>query len=257
MILTADYHTHTPYSHGQNTVAENVQRAKELGMKEVGITDHGFLQLSMGLKRKELPAFLQECTDAEKEYGIRVLKGMEANILGEDGETDMTEKDYEKFDLFVCGKHVFIKYSTMRDFNYYLFGNFMTYHFHLKPKQKLIDFNTKAYINMIKNNPVDIVSHLCYQAPADALEVAKCAADYGTYIELNTKKKHLTDEQLLQMLDTKVRFVIDSDAHTASRVGDTKLVEEQLARINFPMDRIDNIDGRLPNFRFTEYKKRM
>ena len=30
MILTADYHTHTPYSHGRNTVAENVKKAKEL-----------------------------------------------------------------------------------------------------------------------------------------------------------------------------------------------------------------------------------
>ena len=35
MILTADYHTHTPYSHGKNTVFENVARAKELGLKSV------------------------------------------------------------------------------------------------------------------------------------------------------------------------------------------------------------------------------
>jgi hypothetical protein len=27
--------------------------------------------------------------------------------------------------------------------------------------------------------------------------------------------------------------------------------------LQFPMDRIDNIDGRLPNFRFTEFKKHM
>ena len=56
---------------------------------------------------------------------------------------------------------------------------------------------------------------------------------------------------------TDVRFVVNSDAHSASRVGDTKLVEEQLARIDFPMDRIDNIDGRYPNYRFTEFKKHL
>jgi histidinol phosphatase-like PHP family hydrolase len=88
--------------------------------------------------------------------------------------------------------------------------------------------------------------------------VAKCAADYGTYIELNSKKRHLTDEALMEIVQkTDARFIIDSDAHSAERVGDTKIVEEQLARIQFPMERIDNIDGRYPNFRFTEFKKHM
>ena len=43
MILTADYHTHTPYSHGKNTVLENAQAAKKLGLKQLAITDHGTL----------------------------------------------------------------------------------------------------------------------------------------------------------------------------------------------------------------------
>ena len=55
MILTADYHTHTPYSHGKGTVEENAARAKELGLKQIGITDHGFSHLAFGLKRKKVP----------------------------------------------------------------------------------------------------------------------------------------------------------------------------------------------------------
>jgi histidinol phosphatase-like PHP family hydrolase len=90
------------------------------------------------------------------------------------------------------------------------------------------------------------------------LEVAKCVADYGTYIELNSKKVHLTDEELCEIVaKTSARFIIDSDAHSASRIGDMKIVEEQLARIDFPLDRIDNVDGRNPKFRFAEFKKRM
>jgi len=98
---------------------------------------------------------------------------------------------------------------------------------------------------------------LNYLCPADALEVAKCSADYGTYIELNSKKEHLTDEELNDIVQkTSARFVVDSDAHSASRVGDTARVEQQLARLNFPMDRIDNIDGRTPTLRFKDYKSR-
>lgn len=57
MILTADYHTHTPYSHGKGTVEENAARAKELGLKQIGITDHGFSHLAFGLKREKSSRF--------------------------------------------------------------------------------------------------------------------------------------------------------------------------------------------------------
>ena len=53
-----------------------------------------------------------------------------------------------------------------------------------------------------------------------------------------------------------MRFIIDSDAHTPDRVGDTKLVDKILSRVEIPRDRIDNIDGRKPNFRFRAYKEK-
>ena len=257
MILTADYHTHTPYSHGKGTVEENAARAKELGLKQIGITDHGFSHIAFGLRRKRVPALIAECRAASEKLGIDVLVGMESNIRGVSGLTDLTERDYENFDLFICGKHVFIAYETFGDWWHYFGGNFTVDKFGRRPPKALVERNTRAYINMIKKNPVDIVSHLNYVCPADAAEVAKCAADYGTYIELNSKMVHLTDEDLFAVVETGVRFVVDSDAHSVDRVGDTKLVEEQLARVHVPPERIDNIDGRLAVFRFAEFKKHM
>ena len=58
------------------------------------------------------------------------------------------------------------------------------------------------------------------------------------------------------MAQTGVRFVIDSDAHSADRVGDTRIAEQLLSRAGVPLDRIDNIEGREPKFRFAEYKLR-
>ena len=58
MILTADYHTHTKYSDGKYTVLENVARAKELGLQEIGITEHGFSHLFFGIHRKEMKKFI-------------------------------------------------------------------------------------------------------------------------------------------------------------------------------------------------------
>ena len=258
MILTSDYHIHTPYSHGKHTVAENAARAKALGLKEIAISDHGFSHVAFGLRRRKLDAFINDCKKATEEYGLPVLVGTEANIRGVDGKCDLTEKDFEKFDRYFCGVHICVWYDKFSDFTMYGCGNFLSRKFKKSPSDKLIERNTKAYINAVKNNPVDAVTHLCFLCPANALEVAKCAADYGTYIELNSKKQHLSDEQLMEIVDkTDVRFIVNSDAHEKERVGDFKLVEAQLTRVNFPMDRIDNIDGRLPNFRFTEFKKHL
>ncbi len=258
MVLTGDYHTHTPYSHGKNTVAENVAAAQKLGMQEIAITDHGFAHKAFGIKRKAVAACRKECEEAEKIYGVKVLLGMEANIRGYSGITDLTEKDYELFDVFNCGYHVFISCKPFSHTFGYFLGNLLSRKLCRRPSQKLIERNTKAYIAAIEKNPIDTLTHLSFVCPANVLEVAKCASDHGTYIELNSKKAHLTDDELCEIAQkTSARFLINSDAHSANRVGDTMLLDEQLARIDFPMDRIDNIDGRLPTFRFAEYKKRM
>ena len=258
MILTGDYHTHTPYSHGKNTVEENVARAKELGLKQIGITDHGYSHLAFGLRRRETQAYVAECKAAAEKYGVDVLVGIESNILGVRGKADLKDKDYENFDLYLAGHHMAIWHDTPADFFLYFGGNLVWEKMFKKPPQWLVKRNTKAYINAIKNNPLDAITHINFVCPCDTLEVAKCAADYGTYLELNSKKTHISDEQLVEILDkTQVRFIIDSDAHHVSRIGDTKLVEAQLARVNFPLERIDNIQGRYPHFRFAEFKKHL
>ena len=49
--------------------------------------------------------------------------------------------------------------------------------------------------------------------------------------------------------------MVDSDAHSPDRIGDNKLFLETAKRVNFPFDRIMNIDGRIPDLRFQRYKK--
>ena len=258
MILTADFHTHTPYSHGKNTVAENAEQAKKKGLKAIAITDHGFTHLAYGIRRSEVAAMTAECRAAEERFGIRVLCGIEGNVGGLCGRGDLTEKDFENFDVYLCGYHTTTIYKHAGDFFVNCLGNIFHHHLKFPATKTLYKRNTEAYIQTIRKNPIDVLTHLSFQCVCDTLEVAKCAADHGTYIELNSKKMHLTDEQLMEIVDkTDARFVIDSDAHSADRVGDTALVEKQLARLSFPMDRIDNVDGRIPSFRFTEFKKRM
>ena len=256
MLLAGDYHTHTIYSHGKGTVLENAMRAKEIGLQEIAITDHGFEQLAFGLRHERIPQLIADCKEASRQTGIPVYVGTEANLCDENGRTDLREEDYQDFDIFLMGIHRFVKFTHFRDLWNMFVRNSVDTTFHIRPSKSLIRYNTNAYINSIKKNPIDAVTHLNYQSFCDVVEVAKAARDYGTYIELNAKKVHLTDEELVKVRDTGVRFIIDSDAHTVDRVGDTKLVDKILARVEIPRERIDNIDGRKPNFRFRAYKEK-
>lgn len=256
-MLTFDYHTHTTYSHGTGSILDNALAAKKAGLKGIAITDHGFSHLLFPMKRKLVDQMKRECMEAEEISGITVKLGIESNIVGEEGTCDLKPIDYEKIDVFLAGIHRAVWYPTGLDLERVLIENIFTDFTKIKPSKQLIDYNTKIYCNAIKNNPIDVLTHPLYGVFADPVTIAKCCADYGTYFEINTKKIHLNYEQWEKVIQTKVNFVLNSDAHSPDRVGDIKLFLEQDEVVHFPKDRIFNIDGRTPDFRYEEFKKRL
>ena len=259
MILTGDYHTHTVFSHGKGTILENANEAKKIGLKEIAITDHGYGHHAFGIKQKKLPLMKKLCEEATKETGVNVLLGLECNILGISGKTDMKTEDLDKFDVYLAGIHKFILYDKTAEW-FKLYGaNLITRKLKKdKPSKSLIKRDTEVYINAIKNNPIDILAHPNYCFYADVVEVAKCCRDYNTLFEIDARKEHLTDEEWLRVAETGVKFVIDSDAHKPLNVGKIDSVIKMIERTSFPVNQIVNINGEMPkNMRFSEYKKHM
>lgn len=255
-MIDYDFHTHTVYSHGTGSIMENALVAKNKGIKLIGITDHGFNHPCYRVKRKYLPQMKEECAGAYGQTGVKVLLGIEANIIGISGATDVKKSDYEYLDLYLAGIHRFVKCDKFSDYFKLLGANMFANAFRVKPPKSLVRDCTAAYVNAIKNNPIDIVTHVNFCCFADAVEVARCCEDYGTYFEINTKKTHLSDEEWQNVIDkTNVGFVVDSDAHSPDRVGDTLLADELMKRVKFPENRIFNMYGNVPNLRYTRFKK--
>ena len=255
MILSADFHTHTRFSDAHDTVLAMAQRAKELGLKAIAITDHGFSHVCFGVRRKKKEQYFKDIREAREKTGVNVLVGMEGNILGRQGGSCLTEEDYRDFDVYLAGFHVFSHHESFRDFVNGWSG-YLRYNMGLNGPKRLIKDQTLAYIRTVERNPIDVLAHVNFQCFADSVEVAKCCRDYGTYFEISGKKTHFTDDELDKIVQTGVRFVVNSDAHSTDRVGDIRIAVEQIKRVGVPLDRIDNIDGKMPVFRFAEYKKR-
>ena len=255
MILTSDYHTHTTFSHGKGSVLDNANAAKNAGLKEIGISDHGFAHPAFGLRKRKLPQLKKDCEQATLITGVKTLVGIESNIVGRDGTVDLKPSLYDYFDIFLAGLHKFVEFKIGTFFSVSAPDIMATYLKKKEVSKGLIKRNTETFINVIKKNPVDVITHLNYFCFADVKEVGKACADYGTYIELNSKKVHLSDDEIAELLKTDVSFVINSDAHTPDRVGEISLVENMIKRLDFPLGRIKNIDGRLPDFRFKKFKE--
>ena len=255
MKLSADYHTHTTFSHGKGSIIDNAVSAKNAGIKVLGITDHGFSHPAFGIRPRKIKAMQEQIKIAKDQTGVDVLLGIESNIIGIDGTIDIKPKHYDQFDLIIAGLHKFVLYKPYTYVALFFPNFFREKILSGKPSKSLIERNTKTYINVIKNNPVDIISHINFGAFSNPVEVAKVARDYNTRIELNAKKTHITDEELYEMANTGVHFVINSDAHSPNRVGEISLVLKQLERVNVKKEQIDNVDGKIPKLRFAQFKE--
>ena len=86
MNIIMDLHTHTIASgHGYSTLKENIEAAKERGLKYLGLSEHG-----PKLPGGPHPFFFSNYRCIPRQYGeLRLLCGAEANIMDSKGSLDM------------------------------------------------------------------------------------------------------------------------------------------------------------------------
>ncbi len=251
MAFFGDYHTHTTYSHGKGSVADNARAAAAVGLKEIAITDHGLRHIMFGIKRRELDALRADCARATAETGVKVYAGIENNFNSFSGLLDARPEDLERLDIIQGGFHKAVyAYSFGEQFSFQL-RNLVR---GAKASQKLIVKNTDAYLKLIDNYELDFIGHLNRDIKADALTVARYAKQKGTYIELNSKRMTLTDAELEKMAEEGVEFVCNSDAHSPSRVGDMSAAVAAIERLHIPYSLIANWE-RFPSFRSHNYRR--
>ena len=245
MTIYGDFHTHTKYSHGKGTVEENVKEAALKGLKSIAITDHGLSHIVFGLRRKKIEKLKKDIENIKDKYDINILMGVEANITGLSGKIDLKPSDYDMFDVVLMGFHKCVYPDSAKDFFKFFFKNYFNKN---SASNSTLRDNTNAFVNAIKNNKVDVLTHINHHIMVDCKEIAKVCADYGTLLEINSKRISYSDEQFMEMYDTGVNFIVNSDAHVPCKVGNFEIATDFIKRFNIPVSRIANAD-KLPKFR--------
>ena len=219
ITLYADYHTHTIYSHGTGTIMDNVMAAKSKGLTEIAITDHGIRHFTFGVKKKNIVKMRAEIDRINENCdGIKVLLGMECNIISTEGDIDMNDEIRKYLDILLVGYHMMVKPKSLKD-TWNIYGlNYLDKFFSYNT-EKIKEKNTIAIAKAIEKHKIDIITHPGARIPIDTAYIAPIAAKAGTALEINSHSSAMTAEHVKAAAKYGVKFVIDSDAHRPEDVG--------------------------------------
>ena len=125
MKITHDMHTHTTYSHGNNSIAKMVAKARKLGLTAITISDHGRSHPVFGVRkgnfakmRAEIDALNQKYTD------IEIYLSVESNIIGANGDIDIKAEEKKYCDWICAGYHYGYFPASLKDIFVFAIPNY-------------------------------------------------------------------------------------------------------------------------------------
>ena len=216
--MKIDLHIHTVASgHAHNTILEYMNQAKKLKMKAIGISDHGPNVADAIISELYFRTLRQI---PRKIGGLLIFKGIEANIINENGDIDISDGTIESLDYVMANFHKNTDYQDRG--------------------KKL---NTEVILKTIKSGKVNIISHpfLTKFFNIDIKRMSEEACKNNVLLELNlyylSKSKNNPDiiPNIKIMVDVvkqyKKKFIIGSDAHNIWELADDsslKAIKKQI-----------------------------
>lgn len=242
MRYLIDLHIHTNVNpHAYSTLEENIRSAQEKGMRVIAITNHGpALQDSPHwwslVNMRVIPEYVGD---------LRVLKGVETNIIDENGNFDINQRIYDVMDIILCGLHTVEAYGDPSD----------------------IIKNTRAVINMIRSQKIDIMVHLGNpQFPLEYELVVQEAVKAGVAIEINNsslknsrKGSRPNCKKILELCKKYEAMVsLGTDSHISYDIGEFKEAQLLIEEVGYPVESIINYSMKnLDKFLENRRKKRV
>ncbi len=213
--IRGDVHAHTTATDGRCSIQEMAEAALARGYEYMAITDHSKnLAMTNGLDAKRAREHMKKIreVDAEMEGRIRVLTGIEVDILG-DGELDLPDDILAEMDIVIASVHT-------------LFN---------QPRKEM----TERVLRAVENPYVRVLGHptgrlLLLREPFDfdlGAVLDRCA-ELGVAVEQNSSPERLdlNDVHLRTAHEKGCRIVINTDAHHTSHYGNIQYGMRQLRR---------------------------
>ncbi|KGF14670.1 phosphoesterase [Peptostreptococcus sp. MV1] len=244
MKILADYHTHTIFSCGNNekrrhakgTIEENVLAAIDKGLEVIGISEHGFNHNFYGLSRKNAKREREEIDRLNEKYPqIKILMGMECNILDDTGKIDMPDDMVQYFDYILAGYHYGSKPTSFRSLLHHIDNVLFSGKLFSK------DYNTRALIRAMERYDIKYITHPGDKGDIDIERVAEAAVRTNTGLEINGHHDKLSVDMIEAISHMDIKFYIGSDAHKPENIANFKRAYEIVEESGLAPTRVVNL----------------
>ena len=247
MEIFGDYHIHTTASDGMASLVDQTKSAISVGLKEIAVTDHSWNTLLSSMshhkfdRQTEAISMMHHVDD----MNIKIYHGIEGNLLNRNGDMDIPDDIMPKLDLLACGFHRFLEATCWdKNMKYLLVNGFAG----KKAREKMIAINTWAFLSAMERYPIDVLVHLQHRALVDIKAICEKAREKDVYIELNEKHIKQIEPCIGDIIESGVKLIVGSDAHTTGTVGKFTNTIALIEKYNIPTDRIAGI-GCEPKFK--------
>jgi len=193
--VRGDLHVHTGWSDGDNTIAEMVAGAAEVGHDYVAVTDHATgpgMVGGVGVSDEQLREQIPEVRAVGDDADIAVFTGVEANI-GTDGSISVAEDLLADLDVVVASPHAGLDGD----------GTDRLVAAAEHPAVDVIGHPTGRYLNQRRGLDVDVE------------RLATVAAEHDTALEINanTRRLDLGGSAVKTAVKAGATVAVNTDAH--------------------------------------------
>jgi len=255
MELYGDYHTHSRLSDGRQDEEDIIRAARERGLKEVAITDHGPLAAVIGVSDAGDYLLLRDKLDAVASVhpDVKALLGAEANIRDLQGTLDIPPEIIAEMDILIAGLHPYTLPTSIKD-GWAVFVQNSLRRLGRGQREKAINNNTKASIEAMYNNPLlDILAHPGLFFTVDVGEVARACVRNDVLFEINCGHEYPDISAIMEAEGAGVDFIINSDAHFRETVGNLEYGTELVEKLDIAPEQVVN---RFQGGGYTQWRKR-
>lgn len=244
MKVLFDAHTHTSYSHGKDSIEDNVQRAVDLGFAGIVISEHAPKHYFARKLCYEKYAEMRREIDRLKAIypGFQIDFALECNIISAKGEIDLDEKTLSLLDYFYVGFHYLVRMKTLRDFFKIQVRNYLRNKLGLAFLFPGLEaFNTNVAVQAVLRYAPKLFVHPTSYVNLDIVSLAKACAQTHTLLEVNSHRCKLSVEELRKVQDIAVDFLLGSDAHCKEDVGNLDNALRIANEAGIPKSRVKNL----------------
>ncbi len=246
MKFYGDYHTHSRYSDGRQSLEEIAISAEQRGLKEVAVTDHGPLAAVIGVKNEGRYLQIKDEVRAINEAGqfdVEFFVGAEANIRDLKGSLDISYDIIKELDFLIAGLHPYTLPTSIDDGIKIWLQNSLR-HLGKGQQEKAKNANTKASCEALHCNPeVEILAHPGLFFEVEMEEIARACIKNEVLFEINCGHEHPALSDIIKVERIGVDFIIDSDAHFPESVGELSYGEYIINRMGIDPARVVNCWG--------------